>query len=246
MTLQPWFRRWIPLGVVMTTLGGIALTCAAAESRSVVDESALAARARRIHAAVLTLDSHVDVLLPPATPEATGDPQQASFEQLVRGGIDAVALSIAVGPSAPADFAAQVRALRIRYDLAQEFPSGPLGFAAGSEVLPAERRQAFIADFKALYPKASVKEFVNHIEHIVHRIGIEHVGIGSDFNHGAGIVGFEDESEAPNVTLELVRRGYDRDQIAKIWGGNFLRVFAQVQAVSQRESERPALDHAPL
>jgi membrane dipeptidase len=79
-----------------------------------------------------------------------------------------------------------------------------------------------------------VKEYVDHIDYIVKRIGIDHVGIGTDFNHGAGIVGFSDESEAPNVTRELVRRGYNEAQIAKIWGGNFLRVFGEVEAVSRR------------
>jgi membrane dipeptidase len=68
----------------------------------------------------------------------------------------------------------------------------------------------------------------------VKRIGIDHVGIGSDFNHGSGISGFADESEAPNVTRELVRRGYHEAQIAKIWGGNFLRMFSEVQTVSHR------------
>jgi membrane dipeptidase len=59
-------------------------------------------------------------------------------------------------------------------------------------------------------------------------------GIGTDFNHGAGIVGFFDESEAPNVTRELVRHGYDEAQIAKIWSGNFLRVFSEAETVSRR------------
>jgi membrane dipeptidase len=75
---------------------------------------------------------------------------------------------------------------------------------------------------------------VDHIDYIVKRIGIDHVGIGSDFNHGAGIEGFDDESEAPNVTRELVRRGYSEAQIAKIWAGNFLRVFSAVEVVSRQ------------
>jgi membrane dipeptidase len=61
------------------------------------------------------------------------------------------------------------------------------------------------------------------------------VGIGTDFNHGAGIVRFNDEGEAPNVTRELVRRGYSEDQIRKIWGGNVLRVFARVEAVAAQK-----------
>jgi membrane dipeptidase len=134
----------------------------------------------------------------------------------------------------PADFPEKARALRIRFGLSQDFPATPAGFSFGADALSAEQHQAFVHELAALYPKASIKEFVDHIDYIVKRIGIEHVGIGSDFNHGAGIVGFEDESEAPNVTRELVRRGYDESQIAKIWGGNFLRVFAKVEAVSQK------------
>ncbi len=51
-------------------------------------------------------------------------------------------------------------------------------------------------------------DYVDHIDYLVKRIGVDHVGIGTDFNHGAGIDGFDDESQAPNVTRELVRRGY--------------------------------------
>jgi len=60
------------------------------------------------------------------------------------------------------------------------------------------------------------------------------VGISSDFNHGGGVIGWKDESEAVNVTTELVRRGYTEEQIAKLWGKNFLRVFREVEAVSRR------------
>jgi membrane dipeptidase len=88
------------------------------------------------------------------------------------------------------------------------------------------------AEARAKLPRATVSDLVDHIDYIVKRIGIDHVGIGTDFNHGAGIEGFDDESEAPNVTRELVRRGYSEGQIAKIWGGNFLRVFRRVEAVA--------------
>jgi membrane dipeptidase len=87
---------------------------------------------------------------------------------------------------------------------------------------------------RARLPRATVADLVDHIDYIVKRIGIDHVGIGTDFNHGAGIQGFDDESEAPNVTRELVRRGYTEAQIAKIWGGNFLRVFRRVEAVAAK------------
>jgi membrane dipeptidase len=134
----------------------------------------------------------------------------------------------------PADYHEKLRALRVQFGLKPDFPNSPIGFIEGAEALSTERHQAFIRGLGALYPKASVKEYVDHIDYIVKRIGIDHVGIGTDFNHGAGIIGFDDESEAPNVTRELVRRGYDEAQIAKIWGGNFLRVFGEVEAVSRR------------
>jgi membrane dipeptidase len=130
----------------------------------------------------------------------------------------------------PADYHDKVRALRIQYGLSSDFASGPLGYIQGAEALPTERHQAFIRELSALYPRASIKEYVDHIDYIVKRIGIDHVGIGSDFNHGAGITGFADESDAPNVTAELVHRGYSQQQIAKIWGGNFLRVLKAVEA----------------
>src|SRR4051812_16344400 len=90
------------------------------------------------------------------------------------------------------------------------------------------------AEARVKLPRATVSDLVDHIDYIVKRIGIDHVGIGTDFNHGAGIEGFDDESEAPNVTRELVRRGYTEAQIARIWGGNFLRVFKRVEAVSAK------------
>ena len=86
-------------------------------------------------------------------------------------------------------------------------------------------------------PSRLAQDYVNHLDYIVKRIGIDHAGIGSDFNHGSGIKGFGDESEAFNVTRELVRRGYDEQQIAKIWGANFLRVFRQVEETARRSKK---------
>ena len=72
---------------------------------------------------------------------------------------------------------------------------------------------------------------LNHIDYIVRRIGVDHVGIGTDFNHGSGIVGFNDASEALNVTVGLLQRGYSEDDVKKIWGGNFLRVFREAERI---------------
>jgi membrane dipeptidase len=78
-------------------------------------------------------------------------------------------------------------------------------------------------------PKATVKDAVDHIDHIVKLIGIDHVGIGTDFDGGGGLVDCSDVTELPNITIELARRGYSDKDIKKIWGENALRVFEKVQ-----------------
>jgi membrane dipeptidase len=82
-------------------------------------------------------------------------------------------------------------------------------------------------------PAVNVADFVDHIDYMVKLIGINHVGISSDFDGGGGIEGWSDASETFNVTLELVKRGYTEEEIAKLWGGNLLRVLDEVQAVAQ-------------
>lgn len=77
-------------------------------------------------------------------------------------------------------------------------------------------------------PRATVKDFVNHIDYAVKLIGIDHVGISSDFDGGGGIEGYDNASESINVTIELVRRGYSEQDIIKLWGGNLLRVMERV------------------
>jgi len=78
----------------------------------------------------------------------------------------------------------------------------------------------------------TVADFVDHIDYMVNLIGIDHVGISSDFDGGGGVGGWQDASETFNVTLELVKRGYSEEDIQKLWGENLLRVLDQVQAVS--------------
>lgn len=77
-----------------------------------------------------------------------------------------------------------------------------------------------------------VGDFVDHIDYMVGRIGIDHVGISSDFDGGGGIEGWSDASETFNVTLELVKRGYSQEEIAKLWGDNLLRVLDKVQELA--------------
>lgn len=87
---------------------------------------------------------------------------------------------------------------------------------------------------KEVAPDVNVKDFVNHIDYLVKKIGIDHVGISSDFDGGGGVEGWDNAAETFNVTLELVRRGYTEKQIAKLWSGNLLRVLDDVQKVAKQ------------
>ncbi|GAB5473490.1 MAG: pyoverdine-tailoring dipeptidase-like protein PvdM [Maribacter sp.] len=112
--------------------------------------------------------------------------------------------------------------------------------------LPTEERDAYIAQYMQvrgivsektelmsdLPPAVAVTDFVDHIDYMVELIGIDHVGISSDFDGGGGIEGWSDASETFNVTLELVKRGYTEAEIEQLWGGNLLRVLDDVQAVA--------------
>jgi membrane dipeptidase len=79
---------------------------------------------------------------------------------------------------------------------------------------------------------ATVSDVVDHIDHVVQVIGIDHVGIGTDFDGGGGVDGCRTVAEMKNITVELLKRGYSKKDIGKIWGGNIMRVFRQVQAVA--------------
>jgi membrane dipeptidase len=81
-------------------------------------------------------------------------------------------------------------------------------------------------------PAATVADFVDHVDHVVKLVGIDHAGISSDFDGGGGVDGWRTAAETFNVTLELVRRGYTEEQIAKIWSGNLLRVMERVEQVA--------------
>lgn len=97
--------------------------------------------------------------------------------------------------------------------------------------------QTKLAEINARFPppaRATVKDFVDHVDYAVKLIGIDHVGISSDFDGGGGVDGWNSADETFNVTLELVRRGYDEKQIEKLWSGNLLRVLDQVQAVAKK------------
>ena len=87
---------------------------------------------------------------------------------------------------------------------------------------------------KDVAPDVNVMDFVNHIDYLVKKIGIEHVGISSDFDGGGGVEGWDNAGETLNVTIELVRRGYTEKQIGMIWSGNLLRVLDEVQKVAKK------------
>lgn len=139
-------------------------------------------------------------------------------------------------PARDAERAAAIDALRKEY-----------GIAAGNraevqraiDALPNDRRNAYLAKQEDITarrypadPAATVKDFADHIDYVVKRIGIDHVGISSDFDGGGGVDGWRTASESLNVTAELVRRGYTEQEIAKIWGGNLLRVMERVEKVA--------------
>jgi len=93
---------------------------------------------------------------------------------------------------------------------------------------------AKMAEIDLEYPRAGVKDLVDHIDYAIDKIGLQHVGIASDFNGGGGIEGWSDAADTFNVTLELVKRGYDEDEIALMWGGNLLRVMEDVETYAIR------------
>jgi len=93
--------------------------------------------------------------------------------------------------------------------------------------------EARMDEVNAVAPPVDVADFVDHIDYLVDLMGIDHVGISSDFDGGGGVTGWDDASETFNVTLELVRRGYSEEEIARLWSGNLFRVLDEVQRVAR-------------
>jgi membrane dipeptidase len=105
-------------------------------------------------------------------------------------------------------------------------------FMAGYQRVQDAAASRVEAEVDPVTPPVDVSDFVDHIDYLVDLIGIEHVGISSDFDGGGGVTGWNDASETFNVTLELVRRGYTEEEIGLIWSGNLLRVLDEVQRVA--------------
>jgi len=102
------------------------------------------------------------------------------------------------------------------------------------EIEDPQARAAFTGAISDLLGPGSLDVMLDHIDYIAKRIGVDHVGIGTDFNHGSRIAGFADASEALNVTVGLLERGYSASDIKKIWGENFLRVFRAAEKSRSR------------
>jgi membrane dipeptidase len=118
------------------------------------------------------------------------------------------------------------------------FPKEYWPFFLAFERAPLETSREYKRRLEAIekqFPSASVKDFVDHIDDLVERIGIDHIGISSDFyDQSWSLKGWRDAGETFNITLELVRRGYTEEQIAKIWSGNTLRVWREVIEAARR------------
>lgn len=110
-------------------------------------------------------------------------------------------------------------------------------YGSWSEVRDESAREKMEDEYMDIYEKypseqATVQELVDHIDYVVNLIGVDHVGIGTDFDGGGSIEGCDDVSELPNITEELLRRGYSEEDIRKIWGANIMRVFRKVVEIS--------------
>jgi membrane dipeptidase len=146
-------------------------------------------------------------------------------------------------PDSP-ERAKAIAALREEFKLLPAPPGGGRGGFAALQQLPETQRAAYQARMAEIDrkfpppPRATVKDFVDHIDHAVKLIGIDHVGISSDFDGGGGVEGWNDASETFNVTLELVRRGYTEAQIDQLWSGNLLRVMADVERIAKELQQK--------
>jgi membrane dipeptidase len=130
----------------------------------------------------------------------------------------------------PPEFVERLGALREQYGLPREFR----GVLDDAERLSGAARGEYTTAALATVPRATLDDYLDHIDYAVRRIGVDHVGIGTDFDHGAGIIGYRDASEARNVTRALLERGYSAEDVAKIWSGNFMRVLREVEAAARR------------
>jgi len=112
-------------------------------------------------------------------------------------------------------------------------------YGSRSDIDDEETRKKWREEFMAIREKfpeerAVIKDIIDHIDHVVELIGVDYVGIGTDFDGGGGVDGCDDVSDMPNITEELVQRGYSEEDIRKIWGGNLMRVFREVENTAKQ------------
>ena len=128
----------------------------------------------------------------------------------------------------------EIADLRVEFDLPMDF----WPFFLALQERNAETRVAYeqrLEEIEKKYGRPSVGDLVDHVDYVVHRVGIDHVGLSSDFyNYSFSLDGWRDASETRNVTLELVRRSYTVEEIGKIWSGNALRVWSEVEEVASQ------------
>ncbi|MGH6910198.1 MAG: membrane dipeptidase, partial [Phenylobacterium sp.] len=97
--------------------------------------------------------------------------------------------------------------------------------------LTAERREI---DARWPVPRATFDDFMKHVLHAIDVAGIDHVGMSGDFDGGGGLAGLEDITDYPKITAALLKAGYSKDDVAKFWGGNVLRVMREAQALAEK------------
>lgn len=165
------------------------------------------------------------------------------------GVIQTVAFRSYLRPDKNAAFndASQAVTLAVASEMGFEMPEGgQRAMFRQMQGMSEADRDAFMREYQAVQTAAetrmaemedmpepvSVVDLVDHIDYLVDLIGLEHVGISSDFDGGGGVTGWNDASETFNVTLELVRRGYSEEEIGMLWSGNLLRVLDEVQSVA--------------
>lgn len=168
--------------------------------------------------------SHSSAMAVTGHPRNLTDAQMRALAQA--GGILHV---VAFSDYVATDKARRAAILKLRTDVARSQGVETFSFTKHGKL--AMWREG-LADINRRLPKARLERFVDHIDHAVKVMGIDHVGISSDFGGGGGVTGWDDATETPKVTAELLRRGYSEEEVAKLWSGNLLRVWREVEAVA--------------
>ena len=208
-------------------------------SRNLDDEQLMALKKNGGVVQTVAFASYINVTPPERAAETAKLNADFGLTQAGRGGGGGRGQGGGRGEGPPQPRPCPVEAAGASQNAATPQPGGRQGGRGGQnaalDALTPERRADYdrrLAAINAKYPvppRATVKDFVDHIDYLVKKIGIDHVGISSDFDGGGGVTGWEHAGESANVTIELVRRGYTEEQIGKLWSGNLLRVWEAVE-----------------